>query len=166
VNVQASADFTDMDGVRRRLVFPRPIVEVLAASPSPSPPAPTPTAGTPAPPYHSLCGRGPCNNLTVHAFLDARCDRRWNPGPDQGLGGTTIQVRAGDRAAAVTAGPSGVLLFTLPRMDAVVRVTFPAELHGRLIAACSNSPMQLLLPAREFGQQGHAYVQFRARESR
>ncbi len=126
----------------------------------------TPIVVTPVPEADQTmgCSGGTdCGSLSVRAYVDSRCDGRYQPGIDALLPGTPrVTVTTGSIILRSHLTTSGSAFFRLPYSEPVV-----AELgvpEGYVM--CSNSRQSVTLRPRDFQPFGRAKVEFRLQRAR
>jgi hypothetical protein len=98
-----------------------------------------------------------CGTLTVRAFVDGRCDGRFQPGLDSPLRGARVDVTAGAMALGTTTSKSGNAFFRVPLQAPIdVGLTVPDG-----YAACANSAASVRLTAADFRPFGRKHLDFR-----
>ncbi len=104
-----------------------------------------------------------CSRLRVEAFIDLRCDGRYNAGVDSWVTGRRIDLVTGGGVAL--GGPlsrRGSIYFLLPSRDgAEVRFDVPSGYE-----MCANSPNPREVSAGDFGRFGNEQIDFRIRRQR
>jgi hypothetical protein len=134
-------------------------VPTSTPSPTASPVASPLPSATPAADRTVFCPAGePCGRLRVEAFVDLRCDGRFQAGLDSWVANQRVEVDLGGGTTLGTAlSRRGSAYFLLPtRRGAEVRFEVPAGYR-----LCGNSANPRLLTESDFGRFGNKQIDFR-----
>jgi hypothetical protein len=125
----------------------------------PDTPTPPPTVDRTV----ACTGGRDCGSLSVRAFVDSRCDGRYQAGLDSLIRShPRVDVVAGAELLGTELGDTGSAFFRLPVNDgAEVRFEVPTG-----YVMCSNSPNPESLSKRDFGMFRRASVDFRVKLDR
>ncbi len=118
----------------------------------------------PAPDQTIGCSGGDlCGSLTVRAYVDSRCDGRFQPGNDTLLpGAPRVHVTTGSIVLSAQLTSAGSIYFRLPYVEPVI-----AELAvPEGFVMCSNSRNPATLRPRDFQPFGRAKFEFRLKPAR
>lgn len=147
---------------RTVVVTPEPS-PTATASPSPiASPSPVPSATPIASPTPSnatvYCPPGSdCSRLRVEAFVDLRCDGRYQAGLDRWVDGQRVDVDVAGIQLGTTLSRNGSAYFLLPTSSGItVRFEVPAGFR-----MCGNSPNPRILGPADFGRFGNKQIDFR-----
>jgi hypothetical protein len=98
-----------------------------------------------------------CGTLTVRAFVDGRCDGRYQPGLDAALANARVDVDAGSVRLGTGTSKSGSAFFRVPLASPIeVSLAIPDG-----YAACPNGATTAHLTAADFQPYGRKHVNLR-----